>query len=133
MKVAIVTNDGKTISQHFGRAAYYLVVEIQDNQVVSNTMRPRRTPHSTGQSNQAQSHAPGQPHGMGPEAASRHAGMAAQIQDCDYLFAGGMGTGAVRAMEASGIRVILTDYREIAPALSAWTAGTLVDRRERMD
>ncbi len=30
MKVAVVTDDGKTFSQHFGRARYYQVYEIKD-------------------------------------------------------------------------------------------------------
>ena len=133
MKVAIVTNDGRTVSQHFGRAPYYLVVTIQGDEIVSYETRPRRTPHSTGQGGQAHPHQPGQPHGMGPEAAARHAGMAAQIQDCDILIAGGMGTGAVQAMEAAGLRVILTDIRDINFALTALMNGSLADRRERMD
>lgn len=133
MKIAIVTNDGQTVSQHFGRAAYYLVVEIQDNQVVSYEMRPRRTPHASGQGRQSHTHQPGQPHGTGPEADARHASMIAQIQDCDMLIAGGMGTGAVRAMEAAGIRTYLTDIPDINQALNAYVNGELADHRERMD
>ena len=30
MKIAIITDDGKTISQHFGRANYYAVVTIDN-------------------------------------------------------------------------------------------------------
>ena len=30
MKIAFVTDDGQSISAHFGRAAYYLVVDVVD-------------------------------------------------------------------------------------------------------
>jgi predicted Fe-Mo cluster-binding NifX family protein len=29
MKIAAITDDGKTISQHFGRAAYYMVLLLK--------------------------------------------------------------------------------------------------------
>jgi predicted Fe-Mo cluster-binding NifX family protein len=29
MKIAVITDDGKTISQHFGRAPYYMVFSIE--------------------------------------------------------------------------------------------------------
>jgi predicted Fe-Mo cluster-binding NifX family protein len=31
MKIAIVSDDGMTISQHFGRATYYVVVSVENN------------------------------------------------------------------------------------------------------
>jgi len=133
MRIAIVTQDGQTVSQHFGRSPYYLVIEIDDGKISGTELRSRRTPHTTGAGGQAHAHEPGQPHGMGPEAATRHAGMAAQIQDCDYLFAGGMGTGAVQAMESAGIRTILTDIRDINDLLRMFLSGAISDHRERMD
>ena len=34
MKLAVITDDGKTISQHFGRAVYYAILAVEDGQVV---------------------------------------------------------------------------------------------------
>jgi predicted Fe-Mo cluster-binding NifX family protein len=39
MKIAAITDDGKTISQHFGRAPYYLVVTVENGQIVDHTER----------------------------------------------------------------------------------------------
>jgi len=133
MKVAVVTNDGVTVSQHFGRARYYLVAEIQDGKVVRHEMRPRHTPHAAGQHGGMHTHTPNQPHGMGAEAQTRHAMMAAQIQDCEMLVAGGMGRGAVLSMESAGIAVRLTDMTNIEEVLQAIIVGTLADHRERVD
>ncbi len=133
MKIAIVTNDGLTVSQHFGRARFYLVVEMDGGKEVDRELRRRFTPHLSGNAGHGEAHAPGQPHGTGPEAMRRHAAMAEAIKDCQFLIAGGMGTGAVQAMEASGIKVILTDLTEINRVIEAFADGTLQDRRERMD
>ena len=41
MKIAAVSDDGITISQHFGRAAYYVVVTVQNNQIVAREKRDK--------------------------------------------------------------------------------------------
>ena len=133
MKVAIVTDDGLTVSQHFGRARFYLVVELDGSGEIDRELRPRFTPHSSGGAGHGDTHAPGQPHGTGPEAMRRHASMVEAIRDCQVLIAGGMGTGAVQAMEAAGIRVVLTGLREINRVITEFRDGTLRNRRERMD
>jgi len=129
MKLAIVTDDGRTVAQHFGRAAYYLVLELADGEVKDHEFR-RRAPCG-GHDHHGHDHHD-HAHGGGPEAAARHASMAEQIKDCQLLIAGGMGRGAVRAMEEAGIRVVLTDLTDIGQVLAALAAGRLRDRRERM-
>jgi len=41
MKIAFITDDGKTISRHFGRAAHYLVVELAENQILKREISER--------------------------------------------------------------------------------------------
>ena len=41
MKIALITDDGKTISQHFGRAPYYLVVTIDEGKVIDRETREK--------------------------------------------------------------------------------------------
>ena len=41
MKIAFVTDDGMTITQHFGRAGKYLVVEIEDGKEISRELRDK--------------------------------------------------------------------------------------------
>ena len=31
MKIAVITEDGSTVSQHFGRAPYYTVLTVEDS------------------------------------------------------------------------------------------------------
>ena len=41
MKVAIVTNDGDYVNPHFGRADYFKIYHIENNQIVQVEMRQR--------------------------------------------------------------------------------------------
>ncbi len=41
MKIAVITENGKTISQHFGRAPYYLVFTIEDGKITNREMREK--------------------------------------------------------------------------------------------
>lgn len=45
MKVAIVTNDGEYVSQHFGRSRYYKIYTIENNEIQNVEMRERGTGH----------------------------------------------------------------------------------------
>ena len=41
MKIAVVTDDERTISRHFGRAPYYLVVTIDAGKVIGRELRDK--------------------------------------------------------------------------------------------
>ena len=41
MRIAFVTDDGISITQHFGRAGKYLVVEIEEGKEVSRDLRSK--------------------------------------------------------------------------------------------
>lgn len=45
MKIAAVTNDGKSISAHFGRAHNYLVMTIENGQIAAQEMRDKSACH----------------------------------------------------------------------------------------
>ncbi|MGC8595936.1 MAG: NifB/NifX family molybdenum-iron cluster-binding protein [Candidatus Kryptoniota bacterium] len=126
MKIAVVTMDGSTVSQHFGRSPYYAVITVDNGKISSRELRPRGTGHF----------APGGPqhggdldeggrHGYGSAARISHAAMAQEISDCQVLIAGGMGSGAYENFKEAGLEVILTDYNLIDDAVKAYTDGTL--------
>lgn len=128
MKIAVVTNDGANVSQHFGRARYFKIFTVEEGKVKFTEMRERGSGHFARQSKGA-IHQPNQDpmgrHGFGPEAQGRHAMMAAEIGDCDVLIAGGMGTGAYESFRTAGLNVILTDYRSTEEAVSATIEGKI--------
>lgn len=38
MKIAIPTDDGKTVASHFGRAGYFMIVELQDGKEIARRL-----------------------------------------------------------------------------------------------
>jgi predicted Fe-Mo cluster-binding NifX family protein len=131
MKIAAVSDDGITISQHFGRAPYYVVVTVQDGKIVAREKREKMGHAQFGGETHAEGNDP-RGHGFDPAAQSRHARMATAIADCEVLLARGMGAGAYDSMRAAGIRPIVTDIPTIDDAVQAYLAGTLVDHVERL-
>jgi predicted Fe-Mo cluster-binding NifX family protein len=131
MKVAAVTEDGTTISQHFGRAPKVLVVVVEDGKIVDRLLR-EKAGHDQFAGEPHPEHAGGGGHGQGPMAGSRHARMIEAFADCEALFCGGMGQGAYEAVKARGIRPFITEIEGIDEAVQAYVAGSLVDRIERL-
>lgn len=134
MKIAVVTNNGETISQHFGRSPYYKIYTVEDGDPVSVEMRERKTGHfATHQGDgdhhhEDHNHAGG--HGFGAEADRKHLSMAKEISDCNVLIAGGMGRGAYEQFQQAGLEVIVTDLREIDDAIIQYLAGELHDQSD---
>jgi len=131
MKIAIITDEGTTISQHFGRAAYYLVVTIEDGKIISRELREKmghahfvNLPHPD--------EVPGQPHGMDAASHNKHIQMADAIADCEALLCRGMGMGAYESMKTRGIRPVVTDIDKIDEAVKAYVDGNIVDQVNRL-
>ncbi len=129
MKIAAVSDDGITISQHFGRAPYYVVVTVENNQIVAREKRDKLGHAQFGGETHVEGNDP-RGHGFDVESQSRHARMTSAITDCQVLLAGGMGAGAYDSMRAANIRPIVTDLPTIDDAVRAFLAGTLVDHVE---
>jgi predicted Fe-Mo cluster-binding NifX family protein len=131
MKIAAITDDGNTISQHFGRAAYYLVVTVENGQIVDRELR-EKLGHAQFASEPHPEEVPGQPHGMDPASHNKHLRMAEAIADCEALLCRGMGMGAYESMKARGIRPIVTDIASIDEAVMAYVEGRIVDQVNRL-
>jgi transcriptional regulator with XRE-family HTH domain/predicted Fe-Mo cluster-binding NifX family protein len=131
MKIAVITDDGVSISQHFGRAPYYLVLTIEEGKVTLREMREKMghthfsaVPHAEEET--------GQGHGMDSTSHNKHVSMAETIADCKALLCGGMGMGAYESMRQLNIQPIVTDLRNIDAAVQAYLDGKLVDHTEML-
>lgn len=130
MKVAFITQDGKTISQHFGRAPFYLVVEVKEGLILDQEMRDKLGHrHFTAEGDH---HAHGTGQGMDAASHDKHNRMAQAIQDCDVLICGGMGMGAYQSMQTFGITPVVTQISSIDDALKAYLSGDLHDETDRL-
>jgi predicted Fe-Mo cluster-binding NifX family protein len=131
VKIAVVSDDGVTISQHFGRAEMYVVLTIEDGQIVTEETRPKlghgafvNVPHG-------EIDAQGR-RGFGEGAQSRHQQMAEAIGDCQALIAGGMGWGAQESLQQLGIEVVITDVEDAREAALRQARGDLPNLVERL-
>jgi predicted Fe-Mo cluster-binding NifX family protein len=131
MKIAVITDDGKTISQHFGRAQHYLVATVENGQIVSREMRDKMG-HSQFQAEGHEHEETGGRHGYGQDADHRHGHMAETITDCEALLCRGMGMGAYENMKARNIRPVVTDIANIDEAIMAYANGLIVDHIEKL-
>jgi predicted Fe-Mo cluster-binding NifX family protein len=162
MKVATVTEDGVSISQHFGRAPYYMVVTVEDGKIVEREKRDKMghrqfsqeakhqhdDSHSHSHSgsddhdhdhsqtdanaNASNPQAASQLHGMDPQSHNRHERMAHAISDCEAVLSRGMGAGAYQSLVQIGVKPLITDIAPIDEAVLAYASGTIVDHTERL-
>jgi predicted Fe-Mo cluster-binding NifX family protein len=141
MKIAAVTDDGVLISPHFGRATQYLVLTVEDGQIVTRETRPKpghrefaREHVHDGPEHHAHEHHghSSQGHGFGQHAEGKHRRMFAPVLDCQVVLARGMGRGAYLGLQQAGLRPVITDIPEIEKAALAAAAGTIVDHRDRL-
>ncbi len=129
MKIAAITENGKTISQHFGRAPYYLVLTIEDGKIVNREMRDKMGHNQFHeQAHSGEVHVAG--HGMDPQSHDKHVSMAQTIADCKALLCGGMGMGAYESMRRLNIQPVVTDLSDIDEAVQAFIDGKLIDHTE---
>ena len=133
MKIAAVSEDGVTISQHFGRAPFYVVITVEDGIIVSHEKRDKMG-HAqfAGESHEKSHGEDPRGHGFDPAAQNRHARMTAAIADCEVLLARGMGAGAYESMKQANIRPVVTDIASVDEAVQAYIEGRLMDHTERL-
>jgi len=131
MKIAVVTDDEKTISAHFGRAQYYVVFTVEDGKITGQETRSKAN-HSqfTGEDNHYDEHS--NTHGMDPGSQHRHGMMMETIGDCQVLLARGMGQGAHYSLKERGIRPVLTDIQDMQAAVEAYLSGKLIENLGRL-
>jgi predicted Fe-Mo cluster-binding NifX family protein len=127
VKVAIVTDDGQSVSAHFGRARSYVVITVEEGVIVGREVRPKSAPHLEG----GASHRDDDSHDS-PAAHARHDQMIAPITDCTHVITRGMGRGAYERMAAAGIAAIVTDVVDADEAALACADGRIVNHADRL-
>jgi transcriptional regulator with XRE-family HTH domain/predicted Fe-Mo cluster-binding NifX family protein len=130
MKIAIITDDEKTISQHFGRAPYYMVFTIEEGKIVNREMRNKMNHNQFSAQPHEEEHEHGAAHGCGAGSHDKHVSMASAIADCEVLLCGGMGMGAYNSMVQLNIKPVVTELQDIEEAVQAFIDGKLIDHTE---
>lgn len=119
MKVAVASEDGVSISHHFGRSRAFLVFEVEDKKIVGRSVRDNTfTAHARGECQDGHESQPHEHHGHGP--------IVAALRDCDVILCYGMGWRAAEDLKQNGIQAFVLQG-EMSPeaAVSAYLAGEL--------
>lgn len=130
INIAAVTDDGVTISQHFGRAKYYEVLFVDNGRLVKRERREKLGHHSFAQ--EEHHHQSGEQHGLDAHSHNKHVSMAEVIKDCQILLARGMGTGAYQSMLQLNIKPVVTDIKNIDEAVQSVINETIIDHTEKL-
>ena len=132
MKIAAVTDNGITISAHFGWAQFYEVLSIENGSVVKRERRPKASHHTFAHGDHDHTHEQGASHGFDATSINKHNQMAETIKDCQIVLARGMENGIYQGMLQNNIKPIVTDIRTIDEAVQAVISGTIVDHTEKL-
>jgi predicted Fe-Mo cluster-binding NifX family protein len=109
-RLAIATSDGLHVCDHLARSTAYVVMDLQNGEMLSRTVRARNS-----------------------EKCGNHATFVDLLTGCHAVICGGIGEGVAVSLSAAGIEpLVLARPITIDQALRAWLAGTLVTTEERV-
>jgi len=118
MKIAIASDDEKTISSHFGRTKGFCIFEVEGKEIKSQQYRPNTfTGHARGLE------------GAGHEF-DRHTPILEALKDCKAVIAHGMGRRIRDDLIGIGIEVLVTEETDVKKALNLYLSGELIDKPE---
>jgi predicted Fe-Mo cluster-binding NifX family protein len=117
--IAIATDDGTTVSSHFGRARFYEILNFSDGKVIKRERREKAGHHSFAPAESEQSHHSGE------ASEHRHQTMVSPVLDCQAVVVRGMGQGAVEHLRRSNLVPVLTGLHTIDEVIGAVAAGSL--------
>lgn len=131
LKIAVVSDNETTISQHFGRAPYYIIMTLENGKVVKQEKFERGASGTCACGHGGHEEHPAS-HGADSESAAKHNRMVDPIADCQVLIAGGMGYGAYQALKSRNLQVFITAESSIQKAVELFAAGKLDNLMERL-
>ncbi len=126
MKIAVASDDGRTVSSHFGRAKYFVVVRAEGGEIIEREMRDKWGPgahREDGCADRRDGDCHGSGHGQGPQARARHKHMLALVEDCDVIVSRGMGQGMRQHLDQQRRHYMLTRARTIESAVDELVSG----------
>jgi predicted Fe-Mo cluster-binding NifX family protein len=108
MKIAVTSQNRKTITEHAGRCRKFYLFVIENNKVINKQLVEFPKEQSFHESD---------PHAPHP------------LDDIDVLITGGMGEGLIRRLERKGIHGIVTKEDDPERAVSLYLDGSLAKER----
>jgi predicted Fe-Mo cluster-binding NifX family protein len=118
MKIAVATDDQKTIASHFGRASGFMIYSTGNGEILSREFRPNLfTGHSLGLESQGNAH-------------QSHGPILAALRDCTVVISHGMGRRIYNDLSQSGIEAFIIEENDCEQAARLYLDGKLVNHPE---
>ncbi len=117
MKIAVASEDGLSISRHFGRSRCFMVFDVQGADFTGPAVRDNTfTAHAQGECREGEPHAHHHGHGAIVEA----------LRDCEAVLCYGMGWRAAEELKQNGIQALVV-RGDLSPeqAVREFLAGNL--------
>lgn len=114
MKIAVASDDRKTISHHFGRATGFVIFEVENNSIINQEYR-KNIGKSTGECGSC-----------------NHDVMINNIKDCDVLISYGMGRRIYDDLTKDNIQVVVTDEETVDAAVKRFIKKELENRLDKL-
>ncbi len=136
MKIAIPSNDGVTISAHFGRSKGFIIAEINDNQVISkNYLYNDFTHHSHAHHNHNDinaHHHSHEHHNHNDSDAHHHShdGVFEALKDCEAVISRGMGRLLYDELVSNNKTIFITNINDVDESLMEFIKGNLDNNPE---
>lgn len=122
MKVAVASDDGKTISSHFGRSKGFVVFEIEDGKILDKKYVPNTfTGHARGS------------HHEGLHHHDSHVSIIENLRDCEAVISHGMGRRLYDDLTSVGIKVYVTEKTDVDEAIELYIKRELRNASELLD
>jgi predicted Fe-Mo cluster-binding NifX family protein len=118
MRIAVATDDGINISEHFGRSEGFIIFDVIDNQATKVEQRTNTNHHE---------HAQGdcEHHGR-EEGHQSHESFLSALHDCQAVICRGMGRRAVIDLSTKGIKpAIISQNISALEAVTLYAKGDL--------
>ena len=117
MRIAVPTNDGTLISEHFGRSAGFLIFETENGKIKNRRLKSNVGKHS---------HARGEHKDPSTGVHSHdHAGILTTLEGCETVICAGMGHGAAEALKGRGMQIVFAAPGPADETVAAYLGGKL--------
>ncbi len=115
-RIAIASDDGENIAQHFGRCRMFVICEVDESVYRRCAVR----------ANQFTGHSKGECGDSAPNHHHYHTAITEALKDCDAVISRGMGYRAMMDLQQAGIKpLFITRETNVLGAVEDYIAGRL--------
>lgn len=115
-KIAVATDDYKTVTGHIGRCNGFIIYELDKNIIVNSEQKENTFTH----------HKIGEHHHGGHDHPHGHARLIDALAGCSHLICTSAGWRVVEDLKNNNIEVVFTDEVDAEGAVQKFVDGTLI-------